>query len=494
MALFNYATKEITLKIVYYGPGLSGKTTNLQHLHAVLNPETKGKLLSLSTESDRTLFFDFLPIELGKIRDFSIRFQLYTVPGQVRYNATRKVVLKGADAVVFVADSQKAMKDQNIESFENMRENLVSNNINPDTIPIILQYNKRDLKNILSLEELSQDLNPGAEHEVLEATAINGVGVEETFKRITKLVLKDISKKHKIEIQPAEPKKVAVAPAMPQKEAAPAPIKQDIRPETEEFEIPIPVPLTEPVTEVDTLEVAEEALEILPEHESEVIELIPEAEPLEAVYEPELMSGSGHAALEEAETEKRSPEPALEETAHAAAVTPWTEILPEVPTPEETAPAAPATPWTEILPEALKPEEIAPAVSVTTLNKAVQEVPITEKMVVYGEEKPEIILQPFPVEKIDGLADDLAAVSGTLKRITDSISLLQRTVADLKGEVLSIKNEMALSKGTPVKEPELKDIKEFRELKREQKEMSDLLKDALDLLSSLKEKKSWFRL
>jgi hypothetical protein len=145
MALFNYATKEITLKIVYYGPGLSGKTTNLQHLHTVLNPETKGKLLSLATESDRTLFFDFLPIELGKIREFSIRFQLYTVPGQVRYNATRKVVLKGADAVVFVADSQKDMKDQNIESFENMRENLVSNNINPDTIPVILQYNKRDL-------------------------------------------------------------------------------------------------------------------------------------------------------------------------------------------------------------------------------------------------------------------------------------------------------------------------------------------------------------
>jgi signal recognition particle receptor subunit beta len=146
MALFNYATKEITLKIVYYGPGLSGKTTNIQHLHAALNPETKGKLLSLATESYRTLFFDFLPVELGKIKDFSIRFQLYTVPGQVRYNATRKVVLKGADAVVFVADSQRDMKDQNIESLENMRENLISNNINPDEIPVVLQYNKRDLK------------------------------------------------------------------------------------------------------------------------------------------------------------------------------------------------------------------------------------------------------------------------------------------------------------------------------------------------------------
>ena len=201
MALFNYATKEITLKIVYYGPGLSGKTTNLQYLHSAMNPETKGKLLSLSTEADRTLFFDFLPVELGKIRDFSIRFQLYTVPGQVRYNATRKVVLKGADAVVFVADSQQDMREQNIESFENMRENLISNNINPDAIPILLQYNKRDLKNILSIEDLNHDLNPKTSHEVLEAAAINGTGVEDTFKLITKMLLKDIAKKHKIEIQ-----------------------------------------------------------------------------------------------------------------------------------------------------------------------------------------------------------------------------------------------------------------------------------------------------
>ncbi len=211
MALFNYATKEITLKIVYYGPGLSGKTTNLQHLHSVLKPETKGKLLSLSTESDRTLFFDFLPVELGKIRDFSIRFQLYTVPGQVRYNATRKVVLKGADAVVFVADSQEDMRDQNIESFENMRENLISNNINPDAIPIILQFNKRDLKNIMGVEALHQDLNGNGIYEALEAVAIDGKGVEETFKKVTKLLLKDIAKKHKIEIQQPEEKKEPVS-------------------------------------------------------------------------------------------------------------------------------------------------------------------------------------------------------------------------------------------------------------------------------------------
>jgi len=202
MALFNYATKEITLKIVYYGPGLSGKTTNIQYLHSALKAENKGKLLSLSTESDRTLFFDFLPIELGKIKEFSVRFQLYTVPGQVRYNATRKVVLKGADAVVFVADSQRDMKEQNIESLENMLENLTSNNINPDEISLVLQYNKRDLTNIMSIEELNSDINKNNAFNVIEAEAITGKGVEDTFRLITRLVLKDIARKHKIEIQP----------------------------------------------------------------------------------------------------------------------------------------------------------------------------------------------------------------------------------------------------------------------------------------------------
>jgi GTPase SAR1 family protein len=197
MALFNYATKEITIKIVYYGPGLSGKTTNLQYLHSAFDPAKRGKLLSLATEADRTLFFDFLPVELGKISEFSIRFQLYTVPGQVRYNATRKLVLKGADAVVFVADSQREMREQNIESLRNMRENLTANNIDPDDIPVILQYNKRDLTNILSADELNRDLNQDGKHEFRESIAIKGTGVQDTFQRITKLVIEGISKKHK---------------------------------------------------------------------------------------------------------------------------------------------------------------------------------------------------------------------------------------------------------------------------------------------------------
>jgi small GTP-binding protein len=211
MALFNYATKEITLKVVYYGTGLCGKTTNLQQLHASMSADKKGKLLSLSTDADRTLFFDFMPVTLGKIKDFHIRFQLYTVPGQVRYNATRKLVLKGADAVVFVADSQTAMKEQNVESLNNMKENLTANNINPEEIPVVLQYNKRDLKKIMPVAELDTDLNPKGDS-IIEASAYEGWGIDETFQIVTKRLLQFISKKHNIKIaEPEEEKPVKKA-------------------------------------------------------------------------------------------------------------------------------------------------------------------------------------------------------------------------------------------------------------------------------------------
>jgi small GTP-binding protein len=215
MALFNYTTKEITVKVVYYGPGLSGKTTNLQYLHHTINSGRKGKLVSLPTESDRTLFFDLLPVNLGKVRDFSLRFQLYTVPGQVRYNATRKLVLKGADAVIFVADSQREMREQNIESFKNMKENLTANNINPDEIPLILQYNKRDLPDILSIQELNKDLNENAKYKYIEAIAVDGTGVEDTFQDINKIAVDNI--KHKID----EPQKKTVRESEVEVEASP---------------------------------------------------------------------------------------------------------------------------------------------------------------------------------------------------------------------------------------------------------------------------------
>ena len=236
MALFNYATKEITIKIVYYGPGLSGKTTNLQYLHSIFDPAKRGKLLSLATEADRTLFFDFLPIELGKISDFSIRFQLYTVPGQVRYNATRKLVLKGADAIVFIADSQRVMSEQNNESLKNMHENLIANSINPDDIPVILQFNKRDLPNILSVDELNNDLNRNMKYEYREAVAVDGKGVEDTFKHITKLVINGIAEKHKVKIETVEPQ----APEEEEKE----PLKESDRHPEEPMTAP---PIIEPL-------------------------------------------------------------------------------------------------------------------------------------------------------------------------------------------------------------------------------------------------------
>jgi signal recognition particle receptor subunit beta len=179
MALFNHATKEVTAKLVYYGPGLCGKTSNLQWIHDRLAFRSKGKLVSLATQTDRTLFFDFLPLELGSIRGMRARVQIYTVPGQVFYEATRRMVLKGCDAVVFIADSQAAMLDANAESQRSLRQNLLVNEIDP-SIPQVIQYNKRDLPTALPLAVLNERLNPRG-MPAFEAVAINGTGVEETL-------------------------------------------------------------------------------------------------------------------------------------------------------------------------------------------------------------------------------------------------------------------------------------------------------------------------
>jgi signal recognition particle receptor subunit beta len=195
MVLFNYSTKELTAKVVYYGAGLCGKTTNLQWIHEKLPIKSKGKMLSLATETDRTLFFDFLPIELGSIRGMKTRIQLYTVPGQVFYNATRRMVLKGADCVVFVCDSQEAMVEPNLESFENLRQNLEANEISADEIPMVLQYNKRDLPNALPIEILNERLNPRG-LQFFEAIAVKGTGVEDTLKAATGLVFRSLANKY----------------------------------------------------------------------------------------------------------------------------------------------------------------------------------------------------------------------------------------------------------------------------------------------------------
>ncbi len=199
MAFINFTKDEIQCKIVYYGPAFCGKTTNLQYIFGQTNEEIRGKMVSIDTQGDRTLFFDFLSLNLGKIRGFDIRVQLYTVPGQVHYDATRKLVLKGVDGVVFVADSTKAQRGKNIESLINLAKNLVEKGISIRTIPLVLQYNKRDLgerdSEILSIDQLEKDLNSMLKVPFFPTSALHGNGVFQTLREISKLVIKDVGRK-----------------------------------------------------------------------------------------------------------------------------------------------------------------------------------------------------------------------------------------------------------------------------------------------------------
>jgi hypothetical protein len=189
----NFPAREINCKLVYYGPGLGGKTANLQWIYEHTGSNQKGKMISLATETDRTLFFDFLPIDLGTVRGFKTRLHLYTVPGQVFYEASRKLILKGADGVVFVADSQEERLDANLETLENLQEHLKEHSLNFATIPYVLQLNKRDLPGILPVDELTQKLQQKGEP-ILEAVAVNGLGVFETLRDLAKLVLTELRK------------------------------------------------------------------------------------------------------------------------------------------------------------------------------------------------------------------------------------------------------------------------------------------------------------
>ena len=225
MSMINYASREINCKIVYYGPGLGGKTTNLEHIYGKVQPDTRGKLISLATETERTLFFDFLPVDLGTIRGFKTRFHLYTVPGQVYYNASRKLILKGVDGIVFVADSQIERMEANQEAMQNLYDNMAEYGYDLTKMPFIIQYNKRDLPNAAPIRELQAALNPGwevmeaqrmrvtpdpyhsgenlveqiptgewVEHATyFEAVAVNGDGVFDTLKAVSKMVLKTLA-------------------------------------------------------------------------------------------------------------------------------------------------------------------------------------------------------------------------------------------------------------------------------------------------------------
>jgi signal recognition particle receptor subunit beta len=194
MALINQASHEISCKLVFYGPGLGGKTTNLRYIYEKVAPGSKGQLISLATELDRTLFFDFMPLDLGNIHGYKTKFHLYTVPGQVFYNASRKLVLRGVDGIVFVADSQTERFGDTLESFKNLGENLAEMKLTLDSLPLVLQYNKRDLPNTVTLDELNTKLNPSG-YPCFEAVASQGIGVLDTLKALSKMVLGNVGKR-----------------------------------------------------------------------------------------------------------------------------------------------------------------------------------------------------------------------------------------------------------------------------------------------------------
>jgi signal recognition particle receptor subunit beta len=227
MVLFNHATREMTAKIVYYGPGLCGKTTNLMVIFDKLDPKQKGKMLSLATKTDRTLFFDLLPVDIGRVGAFNLKIQLYTVPGQVFYNETRKLVLKGADAVVFVADSQPSMVDSTRESFANLIENLEQNNIDPNDTPIIVQFNKRDIPGVLPVEQLQEALALQG-YPYTEAAAIKGEGVMETFNLVSRITAKHLYARLQGKPIPVEKAKPATKSEPEQEQAAPNPFADSV--------------------------------------------------------------------------------------------------------------------------------------------------------------------------------------------------------------------------------------------------------------------------
>jgi signal recognition particle receptor subunit beta len=245
MVLFNHATREMTAKIVYYGPGLCGKTTNLMVIFDKLDPKQKGKMLSLATKTDRTLFFDLLPVDIGKVGSFNLKIQLYTVPGQVFYNETRKLVLKGADSVVFVADSQPSMIESNRESFANLMENLEQNNLDPNDTPIVIQFNKRDIPGVLPVDQLQEALNFEG-YPYTEASALRGDGVMETFRLVSKITAKHLYAR-------LQGKPVPLEKAKPAPKAAPAPAPQ-LAPEPEPVAESGPFPTSDIDSSYDAME------------------------------------------------------------------------------------------------------------------------------------------------------------------------------------------------------------------------------------------------
>ncbi len=319
MVFFNYATMQMAAKIVYYGPGLCGKTTNLHQIYSKTSPQSRGEMVSLETETDRTLFFDLLPLDVGVIGGFKTRLQLYTVPGQVFYNTTRKLVLKGVDGIVFVADSQRAMIDANIESLKNLQDNLAEIGVTLDALPLVLQYNKRDLPNVLSTEELNARMNADGRFETHEASAVSGVGVFETLKGISKLTLKSLRKRMVGDDAGASRRPLTPRPpvAAPPAASPPTPVE----PAPFESSVPAPAPVEAKSGATPTLtspppEALEEAIEVM--EAAEEIEEIAEEVVDEGPFEPEPQSAQAPRRA----APPREPEPVEVEFDRAASAEP----------------------------------------------------------------------------------------------------------------------------------------------------------------------------
>jgi len=328
---------QMAAKIVYYGPGLCGKTSNLSYIYAKTTPTSRGEMVSLETESDRTLFFDLLPIEVGTIGGFKTRLQLYTVPGQVFYNTTRKLVLKGVDGLVFVADSQRPMREANIESFSSLVDNIEGLGLEMADLPLVLQFNKRDLKNILTVDELNSDLNLNSSYPHFETSAIHGNGVFETLKEITKLTLKKLRKRMASSqpggVSPAsEPVRPAMSPQRPESISA-----ASLARAAEEGVISSPEPTPPPQTPTTTVAPPMPASN-QPTAGSDVFSPVID-QPKEPVVEGPLdgidTAGTGVAGIDvvsQAETDFEADQPAIEDEASVAAEStdePWQEVAPE---------------------------------------------------------------------------------------------------------------------------------------------------------------------
>jgi len=308
MVFFNYATMQMAAKVVYYGPGLCGKTTNLHHIYGKTAPGSRGEMISLETETDRTLFFDLLPIDVGVIGGFKTRLQLYTVPGQVFYNTTRKLVLRGVDGIVFVADSQRAMKDANVESFQNMETNLQEIGLTASEIPLVLQFNKRDLANVLTVDELRASLDPKGQFSHVEAVALRGDGVFETLKEISKLTLKALKKKMLGEEKPARSLARPAPAPEPAKPAAAASSRPAPAPDAPRPVPPPPAPAEEPKVSLSDLRAdAEAAASALAEQidsdglfeNAEAIDEMPPAAAAPAIS-PQFLADTPEETLEDA--------------------------------------------------------------------------------------------------------------------------------------------------------------------------------------------------